>query len=121
MRRLLARVSLVTAVAAASTMGPVSLASASTGATFHGCPERSLCGWSEPYFQGEMTTWEAGRGCFNTPFPIRSAANTWKGGIDVVLYLLPGKDCEGEYDTSVTRSESRPFLPIAALSVDSVW
>ncbi|WUH97367.1 hypothetical protein OHR68_28055 [Spirillospora sp. NBC_00431] len=134
MKRSLGRVSLAVAVAASAVVLPASLASATTtpatatattvAAGLPGCPETSLCGWSGSSFTGQVTTFPPGGGCLTPPFPLRSAANTWKGGgvgIPVVLAVYSGKNCTGMHLASLPRGASAPNLPGEGHSVMSVW
>lgn len=123
MWRTLARASLVASVTAAAVL-PVSPASASTTPGPSDCPDASLCGWSEAGFMGKVTTFRPGGGCIDSPFPLRSVANTYRGGgagIPVVLLVYSGKDCTGKALGSVTRGQSLPSLPADGLSVMSAW
>ncbi|WP_165968908.1 peptidase inhibitor family I36 protein [Actinomadura sp. KC06] len=124
MRRSLGRAALALATAASATVLPASLASAKTTAPLPDCPARSLCAWSGTNFTGQVTTFRPGEGCVDTPFPIRSAANTFSGGgvgIPVALLVMSGKGCTGEDLVNLQRGQSQPSLPTDGLSVWSVW
>ncbi|MFG2090586.1 peptidase inhibitor family I36 protein [Spirillospora sp. NPDC048824] len=123
MWRTLARASLIASVAAVTAVLPVSVASASTPQEPWDCPDASLCGWSEAGFMGKVTTFRPGGGCFDSPFPLRSVANTFGGGVGypVVLLVYSGQNCTGKPLGSVTRGQALPSLPADGLSVMSAW
>ncbi|GAA0569179.1 peptidase inhibitor family I36 protein [Actinomadura livida] len=123
MWRTLTRASLVTAVAAAAAVLPVSSASAAPAPDPWDCPAESLCGWSGAGFVGLVTTFRPGAGCLDAPFPLRSVANTHRGGtgIPVALLVYSDKQCTGRLLGSVRGGQSLPTLPADGLSVWSVW
>ncbi|MFI6505469.1 peptidase inhibitor family I36 protein [Nonomuraea typhae] len=86
------------------------------------CPRGSICGWSGERYTGTMTQLRAGAGCVQTPFPIRSAANTF-GPIGIpavaIFYALPG--CAGPSVGSVGQSSSLPVVSPPAISAMLVW
>ncbi|WP_157253924.1 hypothetical protein [Nonomuraea typhae] len=85
------------------------------------CPPGSICGWSGESFSGTMTRLPPGAGCVKPPFPIRSAANTFRSpGIPAVagFYALPG--C-ASYVGGVGPAQSLWVISPPAASVMLVW
>ncbi|WP_171063967.1 peptidase inhibitor family I36 protein [Actinomadura soli] len=123
MKRSLGRAALALALAASATALSASPASATTPNDFPDCPKHSLCAWSESDFKGKVTTFRPGGGCFDTPFPIRSGANTFPygGGIDVILVIYTGKGCTGELLVNLSRGAYKDSLPAEGLSAESAW
>ncbi|WP_242906601.1 peptidase inhibitor family I36 protein [Actinomadura terrae] len=119
--RVLGRISLAVSAAASVAVLPTSPASATTSGGIGDCPIASLCGWSQPGFQGQMVTFRAGGGCQESPIPLRSVANTHRSAIDVVMTVYSGEECSGKDLGTVGRERSLSTLPSAGFSVSSAW
>jgi hypothetical protein len=82
------------------------------------CAPNSLCGWEGSNFSGRVTKFPAGAHCVNSPFPLRSVANTYPAiGIPVVMDVFSGPNCTGKLLAVVGKPVSN--LPVPGLSVST--
>jgi hypothetical protein len=87
-------------------------------AGLYDCAANSLCGWEGANFSGRVTKFPAGAHCVNSPFPLRSAANTNPSvGVPVVMDVFSGLNCTGKLLAVVGKPV--PFLPEPGLSVST--
>ncbi|GLW08922.1 hypothetical protein Misp01_40520 [Microtetraspora sp. NBRC 13810] len=110
------------AVVAGIVISPVGGPARPAAADVEDCRSGAVCGWSEPAFTGRMIYLSPGAGCVETPFPIRSVANTFgRPGIPAVATVHAGPGCTGPVVARVGQQQSRPVLSPPGLSAYLAW